>query len=204
MLSVLLTLTVTIGLILVSLLLYVLGKLSWLESATNSLLRKMDMMPSDSQSEITQDPYFYGLSGRILWESLTGEETGFATPLELDEIRARFSLALIKALIKFIQDGIDASVSSESAQDSLENEKSVFTSRGQIGVWIPSEAVQSLRAIGAQVATIRAGAEPAPSQAETREAIASCSRALCESAGLRHSEDVAAGVIKVILPETTA
>ena len=203
MLSVLLTFTVTIGIILTSLLLYVLGKLSWLESATNSLLQKMDMVPVDSQAEIQEDPYFYGVGGRNLWDSLTGEETKLVTPLELDEIRARYGIALTKALIKFIQDGIDEKVSSETAQEGFETEKKVLTSRGQVRIWLPYEAVQSLRAMGAQLATIRASAEPKPkNQTKTRKAITSFVCELCESAGLRRGEDVAADVIRAFFPET--
>ena len=43
MIPVLLTITVTIGIILIGLLFFVLGKLNWLETATNSLLTKIDL-----------------------------------------------------------------------------------------------------------------------------------------------------------------
>ena len=86
MLSALLTITVVIGVILIGLLFFVLGKLTWLESATTSLLTKIDITPAkDKPQEIQMDPYFYGLTGQDLWNCLTGEDTAQATPLELDE-----------------------------------------------------------------------------------------------------------------------
>ena len=53
MIPVLLTITVTIGIILIGLLFFVLGKLNWLETATNSLLTKIDLAaPREKAQEI--------------------------------------------------------------------------------------------------------------------------------------------------------
>ena len=65
MIPVLLTITVTIGIILIGLLFFVLGKLNWLETATNSLLTKIALAaPREKTQEIQYDPYFYCLSGQ--------------------------------------------------------------------------------------------------------------------------------------------
>jgi len=138
MIPVLLTITVTIGVILIGLLFFVVGKLNWLETATNSLLTKIDIAaPKDKPQEIQFDPYFYGLTGNDLWKCLTREDVTQATPLELDEIRPRYGIALLKALVKFIQDGIDVANNVNAENTLFECEKLVFTSRGQIGVWLP-------------------------------------------------------------------
>ena len=95
MISVLLTITVAIGVILIGLLFFVVGKLNWLETATNSLLTKIDIAsPKSKPQEIQYDPYFYGLTGQALYKCLVREDLTQATPLELDEIRPRY-LSLI-------------------------------------------------------------------------------------------------------------
>ncbi len=68
MLSILVAFTIFIGIVLVVLLLFVLGKLNWIENATNSMLDKIDVFPNtqlnkDVSPDVT-DPYFYGLTGK--------------------------------------------------------------------------------------------------------------------------------------------
>jgi hypothetical protein len=206
MLSALLTVTVVIGIILIGLLLFVVGKLTWLESATTSLLTKIDMTPSKNKpQEIQMDPYFYGLSGQNLWSCLTGEDTSQATPLELEEIRPRYGIALIKSLVKFIQDGIDVGNDVISENSLFELEKLVFTSRGQIGIWLPSNRVQNLRVLGAKIANH-------PKQESEKEEdglqiiaieimrkeikLEICN--LCDVLQLRHGDDIASDVIKLL------
>jgi|TARA_B110000483_G_scaffold74105_1_gene92227 hypothetical protein len=206
MLSALLTVTVVIGIILIGLLLFVVGKLTWLESATTSLLTKIDLTPEKNKpQEIQMDPYFYGLTGQDLWSCLTGGDTSLATPLELEEIRPRYGIALIKSLVKFIQDGIDVGNDEISENSLFELEKLVFTSRGQIGIWLPSNRVQNLRNLGAKIANY-------PEQKSEKEEnelkntaieimrkeikLEICN--LCELLQLRHGEDIASDVIKVL------
>jgi hypothetical protein len=206
MLSALLTVTVVIGIILIGLLLFVVGKLTWLESATTSLLTKIDLTPAKNKpQEIQMDPYFYGLTGQDLWSCLTGGDTSLATPLELEEIRPRYGIALIKSLVKFIQDGIDVGNDEISENSLFELEKLVFTSRGQIGIWLPSNRVQNLRNLGAKIANY-------PEQKSEKEEnelkntaieimrkeikLEICN--LCELLQLRHGEDIASDVIKVL------
>jgi hypothetical protein len=202
MLSALLTVTVVIGIILIGLLLFVLGKLSWLESATVSLLSKVDITPTKDQfQEIQMDPYFYGINGQELWNCLTGEETAQATPLELEEIRPRYGIVLIKTLIKFLQDGINIAndVIPEAASSGLE--KVVYTSRGQIAIWLPSHRVEKLRALGANIASFNNASSKEENfkndvivniHKEIRSEICD----LCESLQLRHGSDIAADVLK--------
>ena len=206
MLSALLTITVVIGIILIGLLLFVLGKLTWLESATTSLLTKIDITPQKNKpQEIQMDPYFYGLTGQELWNSLTGVDTSQATALELDEIRPRYGIALIKSLVKFIQDGIDVGSDVISENSVFELEKIVFTSRGQIGIWLPSNKVENLRILGAKIAnhTKESSEEEGGKLKVTAVEIMRneikleiCS--LCELLQLRHGDDIASDVIKVL------
>ena len=206
MLSALLTITVVIGIILIGLLLFVLGKLTWLESATTSLLTRIDITPQKNKpQEIQMDPYFYGLTGQELWNCLTGVDTSQATALELDEIKPRYGIALIKSLVKFIQDGIDVGSDVISENSVFELEKIVFTSRGQIGIWLPSNKVENLRILGAKIAnhTKESSEEEGGRLKVTAVEIMRneikleiCS--LCELLQLRHGDDIASDVIKVL------
>ena len=206
MLSALLTITVVIGIILIGLLLFVLGKLTWLESATTSLLTKIDITPQKNKPrEIQMDPYFYGLTGQELWNSLTGVDTSQATALELDEIKPRYGIALIKSLVKFIQDGIDVGSDVISENSVFELEKIVFTSRGQIGIWLPSNKVENLRILGAKIANhTKEGSEEEGGRLKVtaveimRNEIKLEICSLCELLQLRHGDDIASDVIKVL------
>ena len=212
MLSALLTVTVIIGIILIGLLLFVVGKLTWLESATTSLLTKIDIAPSKNEpQEIQMDPYFYGLTGQDLWNSLTGGDTSQATPLELEEIRPRYGIALIKSLVKFIQDGIDIGNDVISENSLFELEKLVFTSRGQIGIWLPSNRVENLRILGSKIAN-NSKQELEKEEDELKiTAIEIMQKEikleicnLCEILQLRHGDDIASDVIKVLSANSAA
>jgi hypothetical protein len=202
----LLTVTVVIGIILIGLLLFVVGKLTWLESATTSLLTKIEMTPSKNKpQEIQMDPYFYGLTGQDLWNSLTGGDTSQATPLELEEIRPRYGIALIKSLVKFIQDGVDVGNDVISENSLFELEKLVFTSRGQIGIWLPSNRVENLRILGSKIANHpkqKLGKEEDELKITAIEIMQKeikleiCN--LCEVLQLRHGDDIASDVIKAL------
>jgi hypothetical protein len=211
---ILLTFTVIIGIILIGLLLFVLGKLTWLESATTSLLAKIDIStPENTPQQVQMDPYFYGLSGQTLWKCLIGEDTVQATQLELEEIKPRYGIALVKSLVKFIKDGIDVG-SNVSAKNTLfECEKLVFTSRGQIGIWLPADRVENFRILGMKMAK---HAEEASEKEDDRnelqisytesirEEITAEIRDLCELLQLRHGNDTASDVIKAFSSEINA
>ena len=211
MLYTLLTLTIVIGIVLTALLLFVLGKLTWLESATSSLLTKIEQPLTQNAGhgrEIQADPYFYGLSGQLLWNSLTEEDTGQSTPLELEEIRPRYGIALLKAVVKFIIDGRDFDASSST----FELEKLVFTSRGGITIWLPPTKIEALRLIGTKISKFKqsqeASADSASASAKNLNSDQICGDItaevieICESVGLRHGNDIALDVCKAFFPNT--
>ena len=213
MIPVLLTITVTIGIILIGLLFFVLGKLNWLETATNSLLTKIDLAtPRDrtQEVEIQYDPYFYGLTGQPLWNCLIGEDTTQATPLELDEIRPRYGIALLKALVKFIQDGIAISSQPNAENTVIELEKLVFTSRGQIGIWLPSNRVEKLRNFGSKIHNERQ--KKSQDKDDGPRVIAPDALAkdfkseicdICDLLQLRHGDEIASDVLKAFFAENS-
>lgn len=152
MLSILLAITTIIGIVLVVLLLFVLGKLNWLENATNSMLEKIDVFPatkigigSDQNDET--DPYFYGLTGKKLWNCLTEPEDSDLSPQEIDEIRPRYSIVLVKALSKFI-------LGEDNEEEYLRNIRTVKTTRGKIDIWLPSKVIDSCENISSKISEL--------------------------------------------------
>lgn len=152
MLSILLAITTIIGIVLVVLLLFVLGKLNWLENATNSMLEKIDVFPatkigigSDQNDET--DPYFYGLTGKKLWNCLTEPDNSDLSPQEIDEIRPRYSIVLVKALSKFI-------LGEDNEEEYLRNIRTVKTTRGKIDIWLPSKVIDSCENISSKISEL--------------------------------------------------
>ena len=153
--------------------------------------------------EIQMDPYFYGLTSQELWNCLTGEDTAQATPLELDEIRPRYRIALIKSLVKFIQDGMNVGNNVISENTFFELEKLIFTSRGQVGIWLPSSRVEKLRVLGAKVADLNNGNSEKKENGFKDIALKNIHEEikleicdLCKLLQLRHGDDIASDVIK--------
>jgi len=152
MLSILLAITTIIGIVLVVLLLFVLGKLNWLENATNTMLEKIDVFPatkigigSDQNDET--DPYFYGLTGKKLWNCLTEPDDSDLSPQEIDEIRPRYSIVLVKALSKFI-------LGEDNEEEYLRNIRTVKTTRGKIDIWLPSKVIDSCENISSKISEL--------------------------------------------------
>ena len=152
MLAILLAITTIIGIVLVVLLLFVLGKLNWLENATNSMLEKIDVFPatkigigSDQNDET--DPYFYGLTGKKLWNCLTEPDDSDLSPQEIDEIRPRYSIVLVKALSKFI-------LGEDNEEEYLRNIRTVKTTRGKIDIWLPSKVIDSCENITSKISEL--------------------------------------------------
>ena len=140
-------LTLSTVLFLSILLLFVLGKLVWLEKATNSLLNRQPK-PQGTDAPSDADPYFYGLSDEALWRALAGDYQSGLGELELDEIRPRFAMALGKAVVRLIKEAPSAS---DISLGSVKNSLDVFTLRGRITVWLPPQHAAALAELGSKI-----------------------------------------------------
>ena len=145
-------LTLSTVLFLSILLLFVLGKLVWLEKATNSLLNRQPK-PKGTDAPSDADPYFYGLSDEALWRALAGDYQSGLGELELDEVRPRFAMALGKAAVRLIKEAPSASdISLGSVKTgSIKNSLDVFTLRGRVTVWLPPQHAAALAELGSKI-----------------------------------------------------
>jgi len=140
-------LTLSTVLILSILLLFVVGKLVWLEKATNTLLNRQPK-PQGTDAESDADPYFYGLSDEALWRTLAGDYQSELSELELDEIRPRFAMALGKAVVRLVK---EAPSISEISLGAVKNSLDIFTLRGRVTVWLPPHHAAALSDLGAKI-----------------------------------------------------
>ena len=140
-------LTLSTVLVLSILLLFVLGKLVWLEKATKSLLNR-DPKPHGTDGASDADPYFYGLNDEALWRALTGDYESGLSELELDEIRPRFAMALGKAVVRLVK---EAPSSSDISLSTAKNSIDVFTIRGRVTVWLPAQHAAALVELGSRI-----------------------------------------------------
>jgi hypothetical protein len=140
-------LTLSTVLILSILLLFVLGKLVWLEKATNTLLNRHPK-PQGTDAESDADPYFYGLSDEALWRTLAGDYQSELSELELDEIRPRFAMALGKAVVRLVK---EAPSISEISLGAVKNSLDISTLRGRVTVWLPPHHAAALSDLGAKI-----------------------------------------------------
>jgi len=140
-------LTLSTVLILSILLLFVLGKLVWLEKATNTLLNRQPK-PQGTDAESDADPYFYGLSDEALWRTLAGDYQSELSELELDEIKPRFAMALGKAVVRLVK---EAPSISEISLGAVKNSLDIFTLRGRVTVWLPPHHAAALSDLGAKI-----------------------------------------------------
>ena len=145
-------LTLSTVLFLSILLLFVLGKLVWLEKATNSLLNRQSK-PQGTDAPSDADPYFYGLSDEALWRALTGNYQSGLGELELDEVRPRFAMALGKAVVRLIKEAPSESDNSLGSIKigSVKNSLDVFTLRGRVTVWLPPQHAAALAELGSKI-----------------------------------------------------
>ena len=213
MLSILVAFTIFIGIVLVVLLLFVLGKLNWLENATNSMLDKIDVFPNtqltkDASPDVT-DPYFYGLTGKKLWSCITESDLTDLSSQEIEEIRPRYAIVLVKALAKFIKD-------EEDDDEILRNIRTVKTTRGKIDIWIPSKTVDKCDKISEELqnyeqieddSTTSEGESASEGdvviskkdkRAEIEKSIQSLVEGLVKKARIKYSSEMATDLIKIV------
>lgn len=151
-------LTLSTVIIFTILLLFMLGKLVWLEKVTGTLLKRQ--LKSDSTvADSSADPYFYGLSDEALWRALAGEYQSELSELELDEIRPRFAMALGKAVVRLVK---EAPPASNISLGSVTNSLDIFTLRGRVTLWLPPQHATALLDIGSKLK-----AEPPELDSET-------------------------------------
>jgi hypothetical protein len=131
----------TLGmLVLAALVIYLSDRFNTLERETRDLLRKLQ----DAQARPT-GPYA-GLSGKALWDAVSGLETGSLDELTLDGIRKRYRLLLADHVHWIFQEGVgDVAKGYDKVPN---NSRTLRTPKAQVESWLPPEAVTEIYRCG--------------------------------------------------------
>lgn len=128
-------------LVLVVLVIYLSDRFNLLERETYELKRKLH----DTQQSKPGGPYA-GLSGKALWDAVTGQETGQLDELVLDGVRKRYRLLLDEHLQSIFQAG--ASDAANGMNGPPANTRQVRTPKAQVESWLPPELVAEVYQCG--------------------------------------------------------
>ncbi len=137
---VLLALMTLVILVLAALVLYLTDRFNMLERETHDLLRKLQ----DAQAKPT-GPYA-GLSGKALWDAVTGLEVGALDELTLDGVRKRYRLLLADHIHWIFHEGVgDVAKGFDKVPG---NSRTLRTPKAQVESWLPPEAVAEIYRCG--------------------------------------------------------
>jgi hypothetical protein len=136
--SIALVLGLVIALAIVVLLLYVVSRVSRLEDVTNAVLeRSINSSASLPSADTSQTLPFRGLSGKQLWDNITGGQQKL-DETELEEVRERYEIVLKKHIQSLVQAGYgDAAFG--AAKNNPSSSKAISTLRGKVTSWIPPQ-----------------------------------------------------------------
>ncbi|MFD0668469.1 hypothetical protein ACT80S_12170 [Ramlibacter sp. MAHUQ-53] len=133
-------------LVLVVLVIYLADRFNGLERETQALIQSLKDSKAASASGAAASGPYAGLSGKALWEAVTGQASGGLDELTLDGVRKRYR-ALIGEHI--------SQIFSQGAEDQARNIDSVpassriiRTPRAQVESWLPGEAVEAIYRCG--------------------------------------------------------
>ena len=137
---VLLGLMTLVILVLAALVIYLADRFNILEREAHDLMRKLQ----DAQARPT-GPYA-GLSGKALWDAVTGLETGNLDELTLDGVRKRYRLLLADHINWVFNEGVGDVAKAYDAVPT--NVRTLRTPKAQVESWLPPEAVAEIDRCG--------------------------------------------------------
>ena len=131
----------TLGiLVLAALVIYLADRFNTLERETHDLIRKLQDVNANPTG-----PYA-GLSGKALWDAVTGLETGQLDELTLDGVRKRYRLLLSDHIHWVFHEGVgDVAKGSDRVPS---NARTLRTPKAQVDSWLPPEAVAEIYRCG--------------------------------------------------------
>jgi len=89
---------------------------------------------------------FGGLSGKKLWDAMSGMSPPDMDAAQLAEIRERYGTVLLKHLDAIFEDGVQAGKLGLSSD--VSNTRQISTLRGQVESWLPQAQVNTIHQCG--------------------------------------------------------
>lgn len=132
---------IAIGLLLILvLIIYLVDRVNTIEKETRKMAQSMGKSP-----EPTKDP-FAGLSGKRLWDAVTGKPPETLTPDMLAEVRERYDLVLLKHLEAIYKEGWLDGERGMAAEP--RNTRTISTATATVESWLPGPQVKTLYQCG--------------------------------------------------------
>jgi hypothetical protein len=130
------------GLLLVLILvIYLIDRVNTIESETRK------MVSSLNENTVKMATPSMGLSGRKLWDAMTGRSSEGLDPQALDDLRSRYPVILSKHAEALYKDGFkDGIVGAEPSEP--KNTKEIVMAKGTVESWIPTAQTNALYQCG--------------------------------------------------------
>lgn len=163
-------------LVLVVLVIYLVDRFNGLERETQAMMKSLQQDKEKAQAAAQAGPYA-GLSGKPLWDAVTGQAAGGLDELTIDGVRKRYRALLGDHISQVFRQGMD---DQQRGMDSVPaNTRTVRTPRAQVESWLPPDAVEAIYRCGQAYARNEAAELPA-----TRQRLDQVCAALQVEAGL--------------------
>ncbi len=141
---------IAVGLLLILVMvIYLIDKVNAIEKETRKMMITLGEKPVTTASTVPTDP-FMGLSGKKLWDAMTGRSAEGLDPDGRANLRNIYQLVLTKHIEALYQDGFKDAIRGLPGEP--KNSRLVTTAKGQVESWIPSAQANALYQCGFKAA----------------------------------------------------
>lgn len=131
-------------LVLVVLVIYLADRFNGLERETQALMKSLK--EGKSAAPATASGPYAGLSGKALWDAVTGQATGGLDELTLDGVRKRYRALIGEHISQVFGQGVEDQAANIDSVPS--GTRIIRTPRAQVESWLPAEAVEAIYRCG--------------------------------------------------------
>jgi hypothetical protein len=164
-------------LVVVLLLIYLVGRLNQVEQQTKEAVTQLQ-----SQQAVAQIGPFGGLSGKSLWDAMSGKAPPEVLAQQIEAARDNYPAVLQRHIVLAFEEG--AADASKGVASKPKSPRTVHTVRGKVDSWLPSAQLQAIYQCGADQAQGRS-----PNDASLQQALELACHELHERAGVPTDTD---------------
>jgi hypothetical protein len=141
---------IAVGLLLILVMvIYLIDKVNAIEKETRKMMITLGEKPITSVPSVPTDP-FMGLSGKKLWDAMTGRSGEGLDPEGRSQLRNIYQVVLSKHMEALYQDGFKDAIRGLPGEP--KNSRLISTAKGQVESWIPSAQANAIYQCGLKAA----------------------------------------------------
>ena len=118
----------------------------YLVDRVNSLEKETRRTSHPSAASAAPSDPWSGLSGKVLWDAMTGRPPAHLSALTLQELRLRYELVLHKHIQSLFDEGVRDGQRGMSGEP--RNPRTIQTSQGDVESWLPTPQANALYKCG--------------------------------------------------------